>query len=205
MKLLTKENLLIIAILVLLLKSFFYDLFIKANTEENRIDTIVQIKTIKEKTGEFSNQRPIIIYTQPPNQNNAYINDLKTNLNEMATQQEKINKLLLELSQRVYQKKYEDSIVSITVTDTVNGRLQWQGVKWKVKEQKYKTYTIEKKLKPKFAISAGGGIDVKPYPFNTAFKAVIGVKNKKGTSLQLGLNTNKQYSLTFLQDLFVKY
>ena len=205
MKYLTKENLLILAIILLLLKSFFYDLFIKSDEPRERVDTIYSVQTIKEKTGEFNNQRPIIIYTQPPQQNNAYINDLKGDLNKLNTQQEKINKLLLELSTRVYQKKYEDSTVSITVTDTINGRLQHQNVKWKVKPQQYVNKTIIKELKPKWSVSIGGGIKINPTPFKTVFEGKIGLKNKKGNTLQVGIESDNSYSLTFMKDVFVKW
>ena len=89
-----------------------------------------------------------------------------------------------------------------------NGKLISQKADWKVKEQFLETYKVFKeiRLKPKFVISTGIGINsgytLDPKP---TLKAIVGFKNKKGLELQLGYSANNRVDLIVTQDIFTKF
>lgn len=200
----------IIALLIMqfLGKSFFG----KSPKETITIDSTLVVKNTLEKKGEFRSEKPqpivVVVPSQTQPNNDAYINRLLSELSSIKETDKQQSKLLKELALRVYEKTYQDSTVTITVKDSINGHLQSQNVQWTVKPQKVKYYekTITKKLKPKFTLSAGIGVASRLDSLaNPQLKGIIGFKNKKGYELQLGASTDRVYSLTLKKDLFSSY
>lgn len=181
----------------------------KQGTEVDSIktDTIYKTIVIPEKTGTFNISQPTPIYISQP-QNDKQIEWLYEKMNELQDDNQKLNYLLSQLSTKLYDKTYEDKDVSITVSDSVSGKLLNQSVKWKVKPQEIQVKEIHttEKLKPKFTISAGFGV-ASQYSLNATptANAFFGLKNKKGYELILGIDTKKTYQLGLKKDLFTKY
>lgn len=193
----------IVALLVMQFtsKSFFG----KSPKNDIVIDSTLVVKNTPQKQGNFRIEKPQPIVVVVPNNNrDSYINSLLSELKSIKETDKQQSKLLKELALRVYEKTYKDSIVTITVKDSVNGHLQSQNVQWTVKPQKVRYYEkkVTEKVTPRFVISAGIGLDGFENP---QLKGVIGFKNKKGYELQLGASSNQRYSLTLKKDLFTKY
>ncbi len=204
----TLKDLLIIVLIgvifVFLFKNYTQGFFSKP---QEKTDTIFKIQTIPERQGQFQG-KPQIIYVQSPAQssNDDYLISLISELKQLKTESQRNTRLLQELRLRTYQKQYSDSNVTITVTDSIHGKLQHQVVKWKIKPQKIRTYNIVTKLKPKFTFSAGIGINSRLDSLaNPQLQAILQFKNKKGTSLQFGITTDKRFSVSFVKDIFNKY
>jgi len=191
------------------------------DTPTVQIDSVKVTKPLPEKTGTFQNAAPqptiVVLPSQQQTQNNtaetnkilALIQSLQGNQDNLAANQEQMQILLEIIAKKEYAKVYEDSIVKIEVKNTVeNGKKTAETVNWKVKESFVdyyeKKYTY--KLKPKFMLSAGLGvnsaIDINAEP---QLEALLGFKNKKGYELQLGYSTDKRASLALKKDLFTKY
>ena len=179
--------------------------------DETIIDSVKVVKTLPQKQGTFQIKAPQpVVVVVPSNQqgNDKYINSLMTELNSLKDAVLKKDKIVEALALRVYEKKYEDSTVTITVRDSINGRLNSQNVNWKIKPQKvaYFEKTITHKLKPKFTFSAGVGVTSGlDSPGNPQLQGILGFKNKKEYELQLGISTDKRFNITLKKDLFTKY
>lgn len=207
------KDLLPYAIIIILLFLQFTNTSFFGSTPEDEtvIDSVKVVKEIPQKQGAFQNKTPQpIVVVVPSNQqgNDKYINTLLSELNSIKDAGLKRDKILEALALRVYEKKYEDSTVTITVRDSINGRLKSQNVNWKIKPQKvsYFEKTITHKLKPKFVFSAGLGITSRLDSLaNPQLQGVLGFKSKKGYELQLGISTDKRFNLTLKKDLFTKY
>ena len=111
---------------------------------------------------------------------------------------------------RSYVKTYRDStgVAEITVTDSVKGTLlnQIVGIKIKEREVRYTEKIITNnsvtKLKPSFVLSAG----VKMISgLNGSIGAEVGLKNSKGVNLELGYNSNKNFTIGIKKDIFTFY
>lgn len=111
---------------------------------------------------------------------------------------------------RRYRKVYTDStgVATVTVTDSINGRLLGQTLDIKVKERevKYKERVITNntitKLKPTFVISAGltASSGIRP-----TVGAEVGFKNRSGYNLELGYNNQKEITIGIKKDIFTFY
>ena len=167
------------------------------------VDRIIKIPEIREV---FKDRypEPVIIYKADP--------DLLKQFEELEDENEKLKRYAEAITKRDYEKTYvsTDSIVKITVKNSVTGTLDFQSVDFTVAEQeaifreKVITKTIEKR--PDFALSLGAGIKV-PTILSAplSFEAVIGVKSKKGFTYQLGVDTDKEFRFTLTKDIFIKY
>ena len=167
------------------------------------VDKIIKVPEIKEVFID-SIPDPKIIYKADP----KLIKDFK----ELEDENEKLRIYAEAITKRTYEKTYvsADSIVRITVKDSVTGVLDFQSVDFNVAEreivfrEKVITKTIEKR--PDFSLSMGAGIKVPTLLDRPlSFEAVIGIKTKRGFGYQLGIDTNKEFRLTLTKDLFIKY
>ena len=203
-----KEYLLILLIVILMFIVFKQGLFSPQPKEnENiRVDTIYTTIEIPAKEGTFVNKKPKPIYISDTTKD-QYIAFLELKMNSLYTQTEKQEYLLKQLSKKAYMKVYSDTTVSITVTDSVNGFLQYQDVKWNVKPQSIivKEIYTTKKLKPRFTMSAGGGLESGFPKLNPVFKGVLGFKNRNGYELLPGYSTDNRYSIILKKDIFTIY
>jgi hypothetical protein len=193
-----------IAIAVLLLYIFGQSFFSRKPIETVKRDTVIKVIEIPEKTGTFTNSNPQPIYISQP-VNDKQLEYLYSKIADLQDENQKVNYLLSQLSTKTYNKTYSDKDVSITVTDTVSGKLLNQDVKWTIKPQKVevKEVTITKQVKPKFTLSVGGGVRFNP--INQQVYGVLGLKNAKGYELQLGVDTDKTYFIGVKKDLISKF
>jgi hypothetical protein len=111
---------------------------------------------------------------------------------------------------RKYKHVYKDStgVAEITVSDSIAGRLLGQVVDIKIKEREVKyqekvvTTTITKTLKPSFVLSMGvtavSGL-------NGSYGVEVGIKNSKGLNLDLGYDSNKNFTVGIKKDVFTLY
>ena len=210
---------LVFALLFIFVNSNFK--IVKKDAVQVEIDSMHVTRIIPESTGSFQNNAPqptiVVVPSQSHPQNNtaetnkilALIKALQGNQDNLAANQEQMQILLEIIAKKEYAEIYEDSIVKIQVKNTVeNGKKTAETVNWTVKksfidyyEKKY-TY----KLKPKFVLSAGLGVDsYLSEEANPQLKAVVGLKNKKGYELQLGYTTDKRASITLKKDIFKIY
>lgn len=111
---------------------------------------------------------------------------------------------------RTYKNTYTDStgVASVTVFDSVSGKLLEQAVNIHVKEReiKYKekiiTNTETIKKKPNFILSAGLSTTTGVKPI---YGAEITLKNSTGWNLDLGYNLEKQITIGIKKDLITSY
>jgi hypothetical protein len=191
-------------IIGLLLYIFFSHSNKPKQIEVIRYDTIIKTVTIPEINGNFNNPKPKPIYIKDPTDDKE-LQYLHAKINELLTDVEKKDFLLSQLSTKAYNKTYSDKDVSITVIDTVSGKLLNQDVIWTIKPKQIevKEVTITKELKPRFVLSVGGGVIVNP--INQQLYGFLGMKNAKGYELQLGITTNKACMIGLKKDLFTKF
>lgn len=192
--------------------------FAKQNTDDVvKTDTIFRTVVIQEKKGNFKTNNPIPYNTRPiilNGQNNTDLQNYLLKLTEtIKTQSIKDRELTKQLIQALAKKEYketkEDSIVKITVNSTVeDGKQTYLGIDYKVKKSYLKTYDTKTTIKkyPKYTISAGLGISsslsIQAQP---QIQAILGLKNKKGTEIQLGFSTDKKATIIYKKDIFTKY
>jgi hypothetical protein len=181
-----------------------------------KTDTIYKTRTITvpEKQGTFTNiqPQPQIVVVPIPNNNGNYNSKLASDFAKLKSDNEKMQKYLEAIAQRVYENKYtsKDSTVTVTVKDTITGFLKSQQVDFNIKERPIEI--VEKEIKttitkyPKFSLSAGLGVStgnfINPAP---SLSANIGFRNKKGWELIMSGDTNKNFSLILKKDIFTKY
>lgn len=174
---------------------------------EIKTDTIYKTIVIPEHQGTFAIAQPQPVYIAPSN-NDAELNFLYEKFSNLQSDNERFEYLLSQLSTKAYNNVHKDSLVEISVTDSVSGKLLNQKIKYKILPQKIevKEIHITEKLKPKLTISAGFGvasqINYEATPTATAF---LGIKNKRGYELLLGIDNQKTYSIGLKKDLFTKY
>ena len=172
------------------------------------VDTVYVDRIIKvpEITGSFEDSipDPKVVYVADP--------DLVRQYTDLEDENEKLKKYIEAITIRTYEKTYvsPDSIVSITVRDSVTGTLDFQNVDFTVAErevlfkERLITKTIEKY--PDFSLSLGAGVKVPTAPGGSfSAEGVIGVRIKRGYGFQLGVDTNTDVRLTITKDLFIKY
>ena len=192
------------------------------NNDRIIIDTLYVDRIIKvpERVEVFkdSTPEPKIVYKE-----NKELLEQYTSLTD---ENEKLKKYIEAITMRTYEKKYvsKDSVVTVTVKDSVTGTLNFQSVIFKLAQQeivfkeKIINRTIEKK--PNFSLSLGVGlriphalrgsgspkVDNYPLPSDPiSFEGVVGVKDKKGYGYQLGIDTQGGARFTITKDLFIKY
>lgn len=174
---------------------------------EIKTDTIYKTIVIPERKGTFAIAQPQPVYIAPQN-NDAELNFLYEKLSSLQSDNERFEYLLTQLSTKTYNNVHKDSLVEISVTDSVSGKLLNQNISYKILPQKIevKEIHITEKLKPKLTISAGFGVasqySANATPTATAF---LGLKNKRGYELFLGIDNQKTYSIGLKKDLFIKY
>jgi len=167
------------------------------------VDRIIKVPQIK---GSFKDSipDPVVIYKADPRLLKQYT--------DLEGENDKLKKYIEAITIRSYEKTYvsADSIVLITVRDSVTGTLNFQSVDFIIAErevvfkEKIITKTIEKR--PDFSLNLGVGVKVPTLSQEAiSFEGVIGIKNKKGLGYQLGVDTNKELRFTLTKDLFIKY
>jgi len=111
-----------IVIIGLLLYIFFSHSNKQKPTEVIRYDTIIKTVTIPAINGNFNNPKPKPIYIKEPTDDKE-LQYLHAKVNELLTDVEKKDFLLSQLSTKAYNKTYSDKDITITVIDTVSGKL----------------------------------------------------------------------------------
>jgi len=182
-----------------------FTIFKKTFKSKVKSNTYIEAKTvtIPAINGTFNNQNPKPIYIKEP-ADDKELQFLHAKINELLTDVEKKDFLLSQLRTKAYNKTYSDKDITITVIDTVSGKLLNQDVIWTIKPKQIevKEVTITKELKPRFVLSVGGGL---MYGIEPELYGVVGVKNAKGYELQLGITTDKAYMIGLKKDLFTKF
>lgn len=125
---------------------------------------------------------------------------------------ERLQKYIEAITKRFYEQTYttEDSLVTVTVRDSVTGTLDFQNVDFTVREQEieYQEKTVIQTIEkyPDFILSAGAGVKAPMQPDGTfSFEAALRARTKKGWNYEVGLDTNKELRLTLTKDIFVKH
>jgi hypothetical protein len=111
---------------------------------------------------------------------------------------------------RKYLRTYKDStgVTEVTVSDSIAGRLLGQTINIKVKEREVKytekviTNNSVTKLKPSFVLSAGVSM---VSGVNGSYGFEVGLKNSKGINLELGYDSNKNFTIGIKKDIFTLY
>lgn len=136
------------------------------SNDKIQVDTVYidRIIEVPGKQGSFEDLKPEprIIYKADPNLLEAY--------NLLKDEKERLQAYIDAITIRTYEKQYvsADSIVKITVKDSVTGTLDFQSVAFDIAPQEVQiqekviTRTIEKY--PDFTMSLGGGIKVPTLP-----------------------------------------
>jgi hypothetical protein len=172
------------------------------------VDTVYVDRVIKVpgKSGSFE--------TIKPNPKTVYQADpvLLKKYQSLKTEKERLEAYIYAITKRKYEKVYtsKDSIVTITVNDSVTGTLDWQGVAFDIKprdviiKEKIITNTIEKY--PDFSLMVGAGARA-PLNFNQpmAFELTLGVEDNKGFTYQVSYDTQQYVGFRLTKKLFTKF
>jgi len=178
------------------------------NNDKTETDTVYVDRIIKVpgQSGSFENPKPDpeIVYKADP--------ELLKKYQDLETEKERLEAYIHAITRRTYEKSYvsNDSIVTITVKDSVTGTLDWQSVAFDIKprdvkiQEKIITNTIEKY--PDFSLMLGAGVRA-PLSFNEplAFEAVIGIEGKNGLTYQLSYDTQEYVGFRLTKKLFTKF
>ena len=175
----------------------------KVQTDTVYVDRIIKVPG---QSGEFETPTPDpkIVYETDP--------ELLQQYQDLKTKKERLEAYINAITKRVYETAYtsNDSIVTITVRDSVTGTLDWQNVVFDIKPREVKiqekiiTNTIEKY--PDFSIMAGAGVRA-PLTFNEpmVFEAALGIEDKKGWIYQVTYDTDQYVGIRLTKKLFTKF
>ena len=138
--------------------------------------------------------------------------ELLDRYNELQTDNDRLQAYIDAITLRTYQNSYvsSDSLVKITVTDSVTGKLNSQKVSFDIAPREI---TIQEKIitndvykYPDFSISLGVGIKVPAIPGRAqSFEGVLGIEDRRGFQYQLGVDTRKEFRLTITKKLWTKF
>lgn len=184
------------------------------SNNNDRIDSILRVISTKQVDGTFVQPSPqpiIITIPQSGSNNNQLSNNLLKAFEELKDDNAKTRAYAEAIALRVYNNTYKDSLVNISVTDTIEGgKLKNQKVNWTVKPQKIQYYENIYYMKPQFTISAGmqfqTRIDSLGFTHEQLFPK-IGVKGRNGWKFEAGVNllNTKEFMIGAEKDIFTKY
>tara|TARA_R110000803_G_scaffold45361_3_gene95602 strand:- start:59 stop:586 length:528 start_codon:yes stop_codon:yes gene_type:complete len=119
-----------------------------------------------------------------------------------------LNALIEATKIRTYEKTYEDSTYSATVTIKTKGELLESRFKHVLKPRKFQikeTHTTEKKF-PKYSLYYGIRLNTGSLPnTNPSLGGSFGFQSKKGTIYSIGYDTNLTWSVGIQKRFFTKY
>lgn len=152
--------------------------------------------------------------TLPPVHDTIYLTDFKERIvtrykvdSTLVDSISILNALIDAKTVREYTNTHKDSLVTISTTSQVEGKLLFSQINYTLKPRKFQTIethtTIEKH--PKYALFYGGNIQTASRFDNTAFEINFGYQNKRGDVMEVGVNTNKQITLGFKKRFALKY
>lgn len=205
----------------ILIVGFMLYIFISNNNRVNvekhskdRIDSILKTLVIPEKKGEFRtiSPQPIIITIPERNSNSNRLSDeLLKRFEQLESDNAKTRAYAKAIALKVYEKTYKDSLVSITVKDSIEGGdLTSQNVSWNIKKQEIKYHDKIITKYPLYSISGGIGVNSvidETGSYKTQISPLIGYRNKEGWQLEVGTNifNLKEFRIDLTKDIFTKY
>lgn len=186
---------------------------IPGSVNDDRIDSILRVVSIPRIEGTFILPAPEPIYIKVPQKgstNTGMSDEMLKAFQELKDDNAKTRAYAKVIALKYYEKIYQDSVVTITVKDSIEGgNLVYQEVDWVFKEHKVKFYENIYYMKPKFTLSVGaqlqsGGDEIgsNPQLFFT-----LGVTNKKGWKYTGGINVleKNEYMIGLEKNVFTKY
>lgn len=181
---------------------------------DDRIDSILRVLTIPERQGQFVNRSPepiIIVVPQANSTNNGFSNELLREFQLMKDDNARTRAYAEAIALKVYQNKYQDSTVAITVIDSIEGgKLTNQDVSWTIKPREIEYHENIYYMKPKFIISAGMQLQNTIDSVGVSRMGLypnLGYKGKKGWTFEAGINVlnTKEFMVGVKKDIFTKY
>ena len=180
----------------------------------DKIDSILRTLTIPERTGTFTQTSPQPIIITVPQQGSTdpgLSNELLRAFADMKDDNARTRAYAEAVALKVYENKYSDSTVAITVKDSVEGGvLKHQSVDWTVKKMEAQYYENVYYMKPKYTIS--GGMQFQTAVDSTGLSHAqifpkIGFKGRNGWKFEGGVNllNTKEFMFGVEKDIFTKY
>lgn len=206
---------------IILIIGLFAYIVISGNRRENidfnydRIDSIVRTIKIPKDTIMFKDTVFKPTYNNFVTNNNLKIDSLNKVLLEKFKSLENNDSILKAymdaIAVKVYKKKYKDSLIKVTVIDTLQGgKLFSQDVKVELEEREINYYEKTVYKYPKYSITAG--LDIHSVlDQNNSNRAqvfpVLGFRGSKGWEFNLGANVLnlKEFKVGIKKDIFTKY
>lgn len=108
----------------------------------------------------------------------------------------KLNLYVTSVQTNSYTKTFSDDKIDITVNAETTGTLNWLDLKYKSKDIKVDLPVITKTTK--FALYAGGGLNVNVVSIKPEYFVNAGIQNKRGDIILGGFGSNKTIQATYV-------
>lgn len=206
--------------MILIIGLFAY-VVISGNSRQNskfnydKIDSIVRTIKIPKDTIIFKDTILKPVYNSFVTNNNMKLDSMNKALLERfkkLNDNDSILKAYINaIAVKVYKKQYKDSLVQVTVTDTLQGgKLFSQDVKVEIEEREVEFYEKTIYKYPKYSITAGLDIHSVLENNNTTraqLYPVFGYRGGKGWEFNAGVNALnfKEFKFGIKKDIFIKY
>lgn len=184
---------------------------ISSRIDKPEIEYITTIDTLEielpGRIDSFTIDKPTVKYVVKDRVDTNLINKYT----QLKSDKEKLDKYLEAIVNRVYENSYfsNDSLLTITVIDSVQGILLKQSLTHTLSKRKVRIITEVKipiLIPPKKTVLiVGGAIKVGGNASKTSLEVIGGLRNKKGrTTYLLGLSSNNEVRVSILKDINFK-
>ncbi len=174
-----------------------------------RIDSIEVVKYLPSKTNTFFRDSIKEVYIHKYTDTSGYYKKRYNELQEKYSKETNNNKILRDLLQatrkRQYKETFKDSVLDAEIIAHTTGKLDSLKFTYKTKKQKMSYFEKTKTVLPRFRIYGGINTSISRDLNNTVLGVDLGLQTKKGYIYKVGLNTEKQLTLSADIPLFTRY